>query len=187
LGAPPQAFDFGPQIIAGGDTIPTYDEGVILNLARVFTGWTYPAKPGATPHWRNLSYYDGPMESFDAYHDTTQKTLMDGFLIPIGGTAQADLDMALGHIFEHPNTGPFLALRMIQHFVTSNPSPQYVQRVSAVFNDNADGVRGDLRAMIGAVLLDPEASSTSADQGHLREPILLANSLLRALGATLQK
>ena len=174
-----------PQTDPAGDTIPTYDEDVILNLARVFTGWPYPTKPDATPHWHNPSYYAGPMESFDAYHDTSQKTLLDGYLIPIGGTAQADLDMALDHIFEHPNVGPFLAVRMIRHFVTSNPSSQYVRRISKVFNNNGQGVRGDLRAVIKAVLLDREASSTAADQGHLREPILFANALLRALGATL--
>ena len=121
------------------------------------------------------------------FHDSSAKTLMNGFQIPAGGTTRSDLDAALQHIYDHPNMGPFLAVRMIRHFVTSHPSPGYVQRVATTFDDNGSGVRGDLQAVIQAVLLDPEATSSDPLHGHLREQILYANALVRTLGVTVEE
>ena len=165
-------------------SIPPYDQNVILNLSRVMTGWTYPTKPGATARWRNPSFYEGPMISFDNHHDMDAKVLMDGFSLPANQSAVDDLNQAINHVFMHPNVGPFVATRLIRHFVTSNPSPQYIARITQVFNDNGNGTRGDLAAVIKAILLDTEASSVTPDGGHLREPVLFEISLLRALDAT---
>jgi uncharacterized protein (DUF1800 family) len=174
------------QIDSNGNPIPAYDQDVILNMSRVMTGWTYPTKPGATPRWRNPSFYDGPMISFDTHHDMEAKSLMNGFLLPAGQTAVEDLDQAIHHVFQHPNVGPFVATRLIRNLVTSNPSPQYIARVAQVFNSNANGVRGDMQSVIKAILLDPEAVSILPRGGHLREPVLFEIALLRALGATVE-
>ena len=177
----------GSDVVDGsGQPIPPYDQDVIVNFARVFTGWTYPTRPGETLRWRNSSYYAGPMEAVDEHHDMNQKVLMNGFVIPAGGTAQEDLDAALTHIFEHPNVAPFVATRLIRHLVTSNPSPEYIQRVATVFNSDPSGVRGNMQAVVTAVLMDPEAETVMPNGGHLREPILYAVALLRALNADVQ-
>ncbi len=178
----------GSQVLdAAGDSVPSYDEAVVVDLARVFTGWTYPTKPGAEPKCTNSAYDFGPMEAnCEDRHDIGAKTLMNGYVIPAGGTARQDLDLALDHIYAHQNMGPFLALRMIHHFVTSNPSAAYVNRVAKVFNSSKK-VRGDLKAVIKAVLTDREALSSEHHHTHLREPVLFANALLRAFDATLSE
>ena len=177
----------GSEVLDGnGQSIQPYDQNIIVNFSRVYTGWTYPTIPGETPRWRNEPYFAGPMEAIDEHHDTNQKVLMNGFIIPAGGTAQEDLDAALTHIFNHPNVGPFVATRLIRHLVTSNPSPQYIQRVATVFNGDQGGVRGNMQAVITAVLLDPEAETVMTNGGHLREPILYGVALLRALNANVQ-
>ena len=178
--------DGSNQVDSNGNPIPPYDQDVILNMSRVMTGWTYPTKPGATSRWRNPSFYDGPMIPFDNHHDMEAKSLMNGFLLPAGQTAVEDLDQAIQHVFEHPNVGPFVATRLIRNLVTSNPSPQYIARVTQVFNGNVTGVRGDLRSVVKAILLDPEAASILPSGGHLREPVLFEIALLRALGATVE-
>ncbi len=174
------------QTDSNGDPIPTFSEDVILNLSRVFTGWTYPTLPGKTPKWTNPKNYDGPMEAIEEHHDTDPKVLMNGFAMPGGQTAREDLDMALRHIFDHPNVGPFIATRLIRHLVKSNPSKEYVQRVAMAFNSNETGVRGDMKSVLTAILLDPEAGESDPDGGHLREPVLYCNALLRALGADVE-
>jgi hypothetical protein len=123
-------------------------------------------------------------------HDTSSKTFLDGFVLPAGKNAEQDLVEALIHICDHPNVAPFVARRLIQHLVTSNPSPSYVDRVATVFNSDSSGYRGNLRSVVKAILLDSEARQgddsmqTSSTQGHLREPILFMVSLLRAIKAT---
>jgi len=172
------------QLDGAGNPIPTYDQDTITNFARVFTGWTYP--PG--PQFPSPPGYSGPMVPFNSHHDTGDKTLLNGVTIPAGGTAQSDLDAALQNIFNHPNVGPFICKQLIQHLVTSNPSPAYVGRVVAVFNDNGSGVRGDLKAVVSAILLDTEArrgddpTQVQPNDGHLKEPVLLMTNLLRAMG-----
>jgi len=179
------------QLDASGNPIPTYDQTTIQNFAKIYTGWTYPTKPGATLKEHNPAYFVGPMVPFESNHDTTSKTLLNGLVVPAGGTAESDLKAALDNIFNHPNVGPFISKQLIQHLVSSNPSPAYVSRISAVFNDDGAGVRGNMWAVVKAILLDPEARAgddgpalTPPDtSGHLREPVFAVASILRGLGA----
>jgi uncharacterized protein (DUF1800 family) len=182
--------DGTPQVDGNGVPIPSYTQDTIIGFAHVFTGWTYPTKPGQTPSFFNGEYYGGPMIPFDNHHDTGQKLLLNGVVLGAGGTAQSDLTAALQNIFTHPNVGPFISKQLIQHLVTSNPSPAYVSRVTAVFNDNGSGVRGDMKAVVNAILMDSEArrgddpTQVQASDGHLKEPVLLMMNLLRATNAT---
>jgi hypothetical protein len=181
------------KLDASGNAIPTYDQATIQNFAKIYTGWTYPTRPGAVTQKHNPAYFNGPMVPFQSNHDTTSKTLLNGLVLPAGQTAEQDLEAALDNIFNHPNVGPFIGKQLIQHLVGSNPSPAYVARVASVFNNNGSGVRGDLQAVIRAVLLDPEARQgdngpfaagpDSPPSAHLREPVFIVASILRGLGA----
>jgi uncharacterized protein (DUF1800 family) len=165
-----------------GIPLSTYSESDIGEYARVYTGWTYPPVLGATTNGHNQPNYTGQMVAYEPNHDEGSKNLLNGVVLPAGNTAQQDLEAALDNIFNHPNVGPFIASNLIQHFVTSNPSPAYVGRVAAAFNDT-NGVRGDLAAVLTAILTDPEALSPPADTGgHLREPVLFVASVMRAVG-----
>ncbi len=181
--------DGTPQLDGSGNPIPTYTQDTITGFARVFTGWTYPTKSGSTARFGNPEFYGGPMISFDSHHDADPKLVLSGVTIPGGGTAQADLTAGLQNIFNHPNVGPFICKQLIQHLVTSNPSPEYVGRVAAVFNDNGTGVRGDMKAVVQAILLDTEArrgddpAQALPGDGHLKEPILFITNLLRGVNA----
>lgn len=180
-------LDGTPQLDAFGEPIPTYDQEDIRNLALAMTGWGYPTGKCPIEPWPTRENYSGPMEPYEPAHDTTEKQLWDGIVIPAGGTARTDMTLALEAIFQHPNVGPFIATRLIRSLVTSNPSPEYVARVASVFNDNGKGVRGDFKAVLTAILLDKEARETAAgpDDGKLREPILYFTSVLRALDGQL--
>lgn len=179
------------QLDSNGKPIPTYSQTDIAEFARVYTGWTYPTQPGAKLQIHNPPYYGGPMVPFEANHDTGSKTLLNGLVLPAGQTAEQDLDAALHNIFTHQNVAPFISKNLIQHLVTSNPSPAYISRIAAVFSDNGSGVRGDLKAVVKAILLDPEARAGDSDtvlpgpdkSGHLREPVFFIASALRGLGA----
>ena len=179
--------DGTPQLDANGQPIPTYTQDTVTGLAAAFTGWSYPA---ASPQFFDPPAYTGPMVAFEAHHSTGSKTLLDGFVLSAGGTTQSDLTAALQAVFNHPNAGPFLAKRLIQKLVTSNPSPDYVARVAAVFDDDGTGKRGNLQAVVTAILLDTEArrgddpTQAGADDGHLKEPLLFIVNLMRA-GKTL--
>ncbi|HEV2201103.1 MAG TPA: DUF1800 domain-containing protein [Bryobacteraceae bacterium] len=184
-------LDGTSQTDASGHPIPTYDQTTIQNFAKVYTGWTYPTKPGATLRMHNPLYFIGPMVADESNHDTTGKTLLNGLIDPAGLTAEQDLKVALDNIFSHPNVAPFVSKQLIEHLVTSNPSPAYVARVAAVFNNDGGGVRGNLAAVVMAILLDPEARAgddnplpAPATGGHLREPVFFVSSMLRGLGAT---
>jgi len=124
------------------------------------------------------------MMAYEDFHDKGPKTLLNGFEVPAGQSAYEDLTMALDNIFNHPNVGPFIARQLIQRFVTSNPSPQYVSDISAVFNDNGVGVRGSLGSVVSAILLHEEAFNGHAlypqTFGKLKEPVLRVSSLWRA-------
>jgi len=166
--------------------IATYDQNDVSELARVFTGWTYPTMPGQSAGTHNPAYFIGPMIAVASKHDTGPKTILGGAAIPAGQTPAKDLADALDAIFRHPNVGPFIGRQLIQHLVTSNPSPAYVARISAVFADDGHGVRGNLAAVVKAILLDPEArgdAKTDAPYGKLREPALYITGLARAIGA----
>jgi len=166
-----------------GEPLPAYSEEDVREFTRALTGWTYPTRPNGTLHWTNYDYYEGRMEAVEERHDSGPKTLLNGTTLPAGQPARKDLEDALRNIFEHPNMGPFIGKQLIQQLVSSNPSPGYVERVAAAFDDNGEGERGDLKAVLRAILLDLEAAASTPTGGHLREPILFSLTLLRALGA----
>jgi uncharacterized protein (DUF1800 family) len=175
--------DGSRRLDASGQPIPAYDQDAIENLARAFTGWTYPPRPGVATRFPNPPYYLGRMVPFPAQHDTASKTLF-GRTLAAGQTPEKDLNDAIDAIFANPNVAPFISRQLIQHLVTSNPTPAYVGRVTAAFDNNGTGVRGDMRAVLRAVLLDTEARGdvkTALDYGKLREPALLLTNVMRAL------
>jgi uncharacterized protein (DUF1800 family) len=170
--------DGTPKLDAAGQRIPAFDQSTINAFARVFTGWVFTAQPTAgVPN-----YVDPLVPGASSTHDREPKTLLDGVTLPGGRDARTDLNDALDNIFTHPNVAPFIGSRLIQHLVTSNPSRAYVGRVAAVFQ----GTGGDMKSVLRAILLDPEARTTPAaggPYGHLREPILWITSWLRPFGA----
>lgn len=180
---------------ASGNPIPTYTKQDITNLAKVFTGysWYHPTPTNNTFFGRSRDPDSNirPMIAYPQYYSISAKTFL-GNTIPATTTANpaGELRTALDIIFNHPNVGPFIGRQLIQRLVTSNPSPAYVQRVAAVFNNNGSGVRGDMGAVIRAILLDPEArtapAGTSNSDGKLREPIVRLANWIRAFGATSQ-
>jgi uncharacterized protein (DUF1800 family) len=181
--------DGTPVMGKDGNPVPTYTQDTIEGFSRAFTGWTYAPAAGATPHAHNPANWTQPMVPWEANHDTQAKTLLSGEQLPTGQTAEQDLKGALDNIFYHPNVGPFICRQLIQHLVTSSPSPGYVQRIVNVFNGAFAVPRGDMKAVVKAILLDPEAragddAAPATDEGHLREPVLFINGLLRALSAT---
>lgn len=172
---------------ANGAFIPAYDQTAVTGLARAFTGWTYAPLSGATPTWPNMKNYLGQMVAVESHHDTDPKVVTGNVSLPGGQSAAQDLKGALDAIFNHPNVGPFIGKQMIQFLVTSNPTPTYVARIAAVFNDNGRGVRGDMQAVIRAILLDPEARGsvrTESYYGKLKEPVVYLASFGRAFGVT---
>jgi uncharacterized protein (DUF1800 family) len=185
--------DGTPVLDSSGNPIPTYTQNDVMDLGRAFTGWTFPPTPGKPSQNHNPAYYGGPMIAVEGLHDSGAKTIL-GQAIPAGQSAEQDLAAALGIIFNHPNVGPFVAKQMIEHLVTSNPSPAYVQRVATAFdtgtfNAYGSGKRGDLQAMVAAILLDPEArqgdnpATVSVTDGKLREPVVMIASIARAFHA----
>jgi uncharacterized protein (DUF1800 family) len=170
-------IDGTPQLDMQGNPIPTYDQNVVTNFAKVFTGWRLASQPQP-----GVPNYTDPMVLVQSNHDTTLKTLLDGATLPAGQTGTVDLNAALDNIFNHPNVGPFISRALIHNLVTSNPTQAYVARVATVFNNDGLGVRGNLKAVVEAILLDPEARSFSSG-GHLREPVLLMNNVLRLFDA----
>jgi len=194
-----QLNDDGSQKLDGtGKPIPTYSNTDVIGLARVFTGFSWNV-PGNTSDsaWSDCCMYVGPgqgedllpMQSYPSHHSTKEKGFL-GVTIPASGTGDpnGDLKIALDTLFNHPNLPAFFSKQMIQHLVTSNPSPEYVSRVAAVFKDNGLGVRGDLKAVITAILMDPEARDTAAGTsnpqfGKLREAILRYTHWARAFTA----
>ena len=190
------------QLDSSNNPIPTYTQADVDAFALAFTGWTYPTQAGATLQKHNPAYWIGPMVPFESNHNMTSKVLfVNGpkTTLPAGQTAEADLSGALDSIFAHPSLPPFVCKQLIQHLVTSNPSTAYVKRVADVFVSGAfsgggvtigSGQRGDMQAVIAAILLDSEArrgdstATANPGDGHLREPILYIANILRAFGAT---
>jgi uncharacterized protein (DUF1800 family) len=183
------------KLDGSGNPIPTYTQATVDGFANVFTGWNLAAATGTgatfTPN------YTSPMVLTPSNHSAGSKLLLDlqdgngPVTIPAittvtAATANADLKAALDNIFHHPNVGPFIATRLIEHLVTSNPSPAYVSRVAGVFNNNGAGARGDMKAVVKAILLDPEARNPTPDLnfGHLTEPVLFISKLLRLFNTT---
>lgn len=174
--------DGTPQLDDGGVPLPTYNQDTIQNFARVFTGWHFANAEDF--RWPQNKDYLSPMTAWQDYHDTDPKTLLLSQEIPAGQTAEQDLNAALDNIFNHPNVGPFITKQLIQRLVTSNPSPEYVRDVAAVFNRNANGERGSLGSVIKAILMHNEARSGHLDSpetfGKIREPLLRVSQLWRA-------
>ena len=175
------------QTDPSGNLIPTYDQTVIEGFAHVFTGWNYGDSVALRSDFISIDSEIMPMRAFENFHDTGVKLLLDGQTLPAGQTALLDLNQALDVVFNHPNVAPFISKQLIQRLVTSNPSPDYVARVATQFNDNGQGVRGDLKAVVRAILLDEEAlngaSNSSLEFGKLKEPILRVTNLFRAFNA----
>jgi uncharacterized protein (DUF1800 family) len=166
---------------AQGQAVPTYDQTTVTAFARAFTGWTYAV--AQTP---GITNFIDPMRAVQGNHDIGAKTLLRGVTIPANQSALKDLNDALDNIFQDPNVGPFIGRQLIQHLVTSNPSPSYIARITGVFNDNGLGVRGDLQAVVRAILMDSEAFSvieSNPQSGHLIHPALFITNLLRAFSA----
>jgi len=169
---------------ANGQPIPTYDQSTVEGFAHVFTGWTYPLLPGIQQRTHNPKNFLGDMTAVAANHDTGAKALLDGAVAPAGLTMDADLANALRNVFLNPNIAPFVSKQMIQKLVTGDPSPQYVARVAAVFSNNGAGVRGDMKAVVRAVLTDPEARGAvklDPAYGKLREPALYVMGAARGV------
>jgi uncharacterized protein (DUF1800 family) len=170
---------------AAGKALPTYDQDTIEGFAHVFTGWTYPTVPGVPPRNNNPRNYEGSMIPVAANHDFGAKLLLGGTSAPANLAMEEDLAFAHRNIFNHPNAGPFLCKQLIQKLVTSDPTPGYVSRAAAVFANNGAGIRGDLKAVVRAILLDPEArGARKIDPGYgkLSEPVLFMTATARALG-----
>jgi uncharacterized protein (DUF1800 family) len=178
------------QLDGSGNPIPEYTQAQVQAFAKAYTGWTYATSTGGVPTKfpNGTANYLAPMVAVETAHDATAKTLLGGAVLPAGQTAEQDLSGALANIFNQPNVGPFVCKQLIQHLVTSTPSPAYVARISAMFANNGSGVRGDMQAVIRAILEDQEARAADTnpayDGGHLREPMLWMTNFLRAVGFT---
>lgn len=173
-----------------GATVPTYGSADIAGLAKVFTGWSW-----SCPEWPdNSCFYNGQvngagdpdrafksMMGYPQYHSPEEKRFLG---VTVAAQSRSDPDQslkaALDALATHPNVGPFIGKQLIQRLVTSNPSPAYVAAVAARFDDNGAGVRGDMKAVVEAILMHPEARAMSATSGKLREPVLKLSAYLRA-------
>jgi endo-chitodextinase len=182
--------DGTPARNASGATLPTFDQSVVEGYAQVFTGWNFAGNDTASDdafYWPPVENWIDPMVPWPKHHSPGAKKLVDGRVLPAGQAPRKDLADALDSLFNHPNAGPFLARRLIQFLVTSNPSPGYVARVAARFDNNGGGVRGDLAAVVRAILADAEARDPTLAMaptfGKLREPVIRFTHLMRATGA----
>lgn len=185
----------GSQKLLNNQSIPTYTNTDIKEFAKIFTGL------GASETWAPLEDLSSippewetgfpetnpakPMKMYEEWHEPGEKRLLNGQVIPAGQTGMQDIEAAIDNLFNHPNVGPFIGRRLIQNMVKSNPSPAYIGRVAAAFADNGQEQRGDLKAVIKAILLDPEARdcerATKINNGKLRAPLARYVHLLRAL------
>jgi len=176
------------KLDVNGQPIPTYTQDTIVQMAKVFTGWGYyqSTNPTFTGGGGLSENYLNPMVLYPAFHDDTVKTIVTGKVLPATQGGAKDLQDTLDTLFNHPNTAPFISRQLIQRLVTSNPSPGYIYRVASVFANNGAGVRGDLGAVVRAILTDYEARSSTllntVGHGKAKEPLLRATALLRAYG-----
>ncbi|MES2438815.1 MAG: DUF1800 family protein [Verrucomicrobiota bacterium] len=179
-----------------GQPIPTYTNVDITNFARVFTGLSYgPQSETNFEVYPNPPKWLVPMRGHDAWHDLAPKTLLGGITLPartasspdVGTATMLDVNAAIDNLFNHPNVGPFIGRQLIQRLVTSNPSQAYIGRVAAAFANNGSGVRGDMQAVIKAILLDPDARDgaklSDPHWGKPREPFLRCVNYGRAFNA----
>jgi uncharacterized protein (DUF1800 family) len=195
--------DGTPVIDANGNRVPTYGQTEITNFARVFTGWVISTTSSNTFNGQTVPDYLSPMVlsnniGSNGPADVDAKTLLHGLQLPAcancaGNAANltayknAELNAAIDNLFNHPNTGPYVCTQLIHQLVTSNPSPAYVGRCADAFANNGSGVRGDMKAIITAILLDPEGRGdvkTDPNYGRLRDPVHFILSMLRIFNAT---
>ena len=175
-------MDGSPKLDATGTRIPTYGPDDIRGVARALTGWTYARVGGAPLTDARARDYASPMVQVASKYDSTAKTFL-GVSVPAGASQDASVDAVVDAAFNNPSTAPFVVRHLITHLVTPNPTPTYMSRITAIFANNGKGVRGDLKAVVRAILLDPEARAVpSANSGKVKEPILLMTSLARAIG-----
>ncbi len=173
----------GSEKLVDGEPVETYTNAEVHDLARALTGWQV-ATGRFFPGWEAF-----PLEPWGEdggrFHDRGSKTLINGVVLPPNLPIEEDLKRSLDTISTHDNVGPFISKQLIQRFVTSNPSPNYIERVARVFNDNGQGERGDLGAVIKAILLDQESLNSHLDlnSGKLKEPLLRVSQLWRAFNA----
>jgi len=178
---------------ADGNDIPTYDQEDIVEMANVFTG----LGPGGIEDyvdWTTVPYFGlgfwgasktDPMIMYDDHHETKAKVLLKDVTLPANQAGMTDIEQTVEYLFNHENTAPFISRRLIQRFIKSNPTKEYIARVATVFNDNGSGVRGDMKAIIKAIFLDEEARECAPLQDEfsprLREPILRYTHIAKAL------
>jgi uncharacterized protein (DUF1800 family) len=187
------------QLDGSGNPIPTYGLNDVVGMAKIFTGFSWNMNGNTSEQaWSGYgASYAGPgygqdllpLVSYPAHHSTDEKDFL-GVTVPAGGSdPSGDLKIALDTLFNHPNTPIFVSKQLIQHLVTSSPSPAYLQRVAAVFKDNGAGVRGDMQAVITAILMDDEARNTNAatftspNYGKVQEPLVRFAHMARAFTA----
>ena len=179
-------IDGSDRLDGQNQPIPTYNQAIIEGFAHVYTGWNYAGAPSFEQAGRNDANQTIPMQLYPAFHDDGAKLILNGVTLPAGQAGDQDLNAALDNVFNHPNVGPFIAIRLIQRLVTSNPSPGYIQRVGAVFDNNGSGVRGDLGAVVKTILMDDEARPDLPMEidGKVKEPLLRLTHLWRAYNAS---
>lgn len=173
---------------ANGQPLETYTHEDIVGLSKVFTGWSFYGPDKSSPRFmgtvKDATWEVKPMQNYPQYHSTSDRKFL-GVTISGATSGEADLKLALDALFNHQNTGPFIGKQLIQRLVSSNPSPAYISRVAAAFANNGAGVRGDMKAVIRAVLLDPEAQGTSGvETEKVREPIIRLANWMRAFNVT---
>ncbi len=178
------------KLDSNGEPIPTYDNDDIREMAKIFTGLTYA---GEGHHWgrRRFSHADTevfslPMIMYERFHEPGEKILLDSTVVPAGQRGMQDVEAAIDVLFDHPNVGPFFCKQLIQRLVTSNPSPEYIERVARAFNGETGSPRGDMKAVLRAIFFDPEAEigSWSRTFGRLKEPVVRIVSLARMFNYT---
>ncbi len=185
------------KLDAVGKPIETYTNADVTSMAKVMTGLSWAGPDTSNSRFTGGSGSAGPadpdreikpMQAYDQYHSISQKQFLGVTIAPQAvGATNNDIRLALDTLFNHPNVGPFFGKQLIQRLVSSNPSPAYVSRVAAAFNNNGSGVRGDMKAVIRAVLLDQEARApTFGNNGKLREPAIRLVQWMRAFNATSQ-
>ena len=184
--------DGSRKVDVDGNYIPTYNNNDIKELATVFTGLgaggvmenPWVAQPFFGMDWY-LADKEMPMQMFQIWHEPSEKIILGDLVLPADQPGMQDVEQTLDYLFEHPNVGPFLCRQLIQRFIKSNPTPGYIDRVASVFNNNGEGVRGDLGAVIKAIFLDEEARSCadleSSENGQLIEPLLRITGIARFL------
>ena len=177
-----------------GQDIPTYGQDEIREFAKIFTGLAVENEEQAfgfgvccNEQFLVHAIDMKPLKMYDNFHSQGEKKLLNGTIVPAGQTGMQDIDAAIDNLFNHPNVGPFIGKQLIQRLVKSNPSPAYVSRVTEAFNGNDNTPRGDMKAVLRAILLDPEATeiaSNNYSEGRLREPFLRLLRLARSFNAT---